>query len=181
LVVIDTTGTITSLKDTPAFALLTKSELHYRDNRQIKIQDLSQIKSFDMDRQKIQRWAGTFGNWMGPGLFAVFLIFGFIYRLIQALLYALLGMAFAAMFGARLSYQQLIRLAIISVTPVMLLDTVFDVIGVSIPFFWLICFAIAMVYLAIAVQANAEDSSQRPGGFEVYTPPSPTMGRPTGM
>ncbi|CAN5362126.1 DUF1189 family protein [soil metagenome] len=176
--VLDTTGTVTSLKDSPAMMLVTANELHYRDNKQIKIQDLSDIKTFDLDRQKLQRWMDVGAGWVGPGMFAFFLIFGFIYRLIQALIYALFGLAFAAMFKARLSYQQLIRLAIISVTTVMLLDAALDVAGLHIPFFGFICFAITMVYLAVAVQSNADGTEYRPGGFEVYTPPVEPMRAP---
>jgi hypothetical protein len=177
--VIDTTGTITSLRDTAAFMLLTKNELHYRDNNQVKIQDLSQIKSFDLDREKLKRWMNGFASWAGGIVFVLLLIFVFIYRLIQALIYAAIGLAFAAMFGARLTYQQLIRLSIIAVTPVILLDVALDLAGVDVPFFPLICFAVAMVYLAMTVKANASDVSP-PGGFQpVYTAPmSELEGRP---
>lgn len=181
MAIIDTTGTVTSLDNTPAIMLLTKSQFHHRQNNKIEIQDLSQFKSADFDRAKLQHWMDVAAGWSGPVTFLAILIFVFIYRLIQALIYALIGMAFAAMFGARLSYQQLIRLAIIAVTPAMLLSTALGVAGIDIPFFWPICFVIAMVYLAIAVRANADQSSQRPGGFEVYTPPSPTGGRPMGI
>jgi hypothetical protein len=180
IAILDTTGTVTSLDDTPAMILLTKNQLHHRQNNKIEIEDLSKVKSMDLDQAKLQRWMDIGASWSGPVTFLFFLIFVFIYRLIQALIYALIGMAFAAMFGARLSYQQLIRLAIIAVTPVILLSTALGAAGVNIPFFGLICFVIAMVYLAIAVQANAGESS-RPGGFEINAPVSPTMQRPMGM
>jgi len=83
------------------------------------------------------------------------------------------------MFNARLAYDQLLRLSIVSITTVKLVSTAMEIAGVSIPFWWPTCFGITMIYLAMAIKANAAEVTA-PGGFPVYAPPPPInpIGRP---
>jgi len=103
----------------------------------------------------------------------------FIYRLIQALIYALIGMVMATMFNAQLNYQQMLRLSIVSITTVKLVSTAMEIASVNIPFWWPICFGITMVYLALAVKANAGEFCTATE-VHVYSPPPviDRVGRP---
>src|SRR4051794_37805272 len=90
--VIDTTGEITSLDDADnAFFLLTENKLHYRDNSnagQVKIQDLSTIKNFYVDRPIVTGWVTWGSKWASWVLIPIALVFSFLYRLVQGLIYA---------------------------------------------------------------------------------------------
>src|SRR3954447_1254569 len=138
--VLDTTGTINTLDDTPAMILLTQNKLHSRDHNanQTKSYDLSQIKNFYLDRQKVIGWMNASSKVLFPILYLPALLGSFALRLIQALIYGGIAMAFASMFQVRLTYAAAMRLAIIAVTPVILLDTIFSLTGVNIPFWTLL-------------------------------------------
>lgn len=183
--VLDTTGTINSLDDTPAMILLTQNKLHVREqNRnQTKTYDLSQFKSFYLDKQKAIELMRTVAKWFFPAAYVPAVLFSFAMRLIQALVYGAIGLAFASMFEARLTFPAAMRLAIIAVTPVILLDTILGLANVHIPFWTLIGIVIAMVYLAMAVRANREPAAMQPP-YPQYPPmqqppgPPPPLGRP---
>lgn len=167
--VIDTTGTITSLDDADgAVVLLTENKLHYRDNNnagQTKIQDLSNIKHFYVDRPIVTSWVTWGAKWSAWVLIPIALVFSFIYRLIQGLIYAAIGMIWNSTFNAQLSYAALMRLSFVAVTPVILIDTALSLANVNVPAWSLICLVIAMVYLAIAVKANEQPAAALAYGY----------------
>jgi len=57
-----------------------------------------------------------------------------------------------------LSYASLVRLAVIALTPVILLNTMLTLFDASMPFWWLIAIAVALAYFYVAIRANAEQS-----------------------
>jgi hypothetical protein len=177
--VLDTTGTINSLDDTPAVILLTQNKLHYRGQNanETRITDLSKVESFYLDKQKVMGWMGTLSKWFFPGAYVPAVLFSFAMRLVQALIYGAIGLAFASMFEVRLAYPAAMRLAIIAVTPVILLDTILGLAGVNIPFWTLIGIVIALVYLAMAVKANREPATMHPQ-YPQYPPMQPPPAQP---
>jgi hypothetical protein len=174
--VIDTTGTITSLDQTDgAIMLLTDTKLHYRDNNnpgQVKIQDLSQVKNFYVDKDIINSWVMWGAKWAAWVLIPLVFVFSFIYRLIQGLIYALIGLIWNNVFNANLSFGALMRLAFVAVTPVILADTALSLAHVNVPAWWLLCFVIAMIYLAVGVKANEQAPAypMQGQGFPPYPP-----------
>ncbi len=102
--VLDTTGTITSLDQADnAILLLTENKIHYRDNSnpgQVKIQDLSKVKNFYVDRTIVTNWVAWGSKWASWVLIPIALVFSFIYRLIQGLIYGAIGMIFNNSFNA---------------------------------------------------------------------------------
>ena len=85
----------------------------------------------------------------------------FVYRVVQVLIYALIGMLFASILKTTLDYDALVRLSVISITPVVALNTLRRLLDVHVPMTWLISFVIAMIYLFIAVKANADAEPAR--------------------
>ena len=85
----------------------------------------------------------------------------FIYRLVQMLIYALVGMIFANIVKANLEYVTLVRLAAVSITPVIILNAVRRMLDISVPYIGLLSFLIAMGYLFFAVKASAEQEADR--------------------
>ena len=83
----------------------------------------------------------------------------FIYRLVQMLIYALVGMIFANIVKANLEYVTLVRLAAVSITPVIILNAVRRMLDISVPYIGLLSFLIAMGYLFFAVKASAEQEA----------------------
>jgi hypothetical protein len=77
------------------------------------------------------------------------------------LIYGAIGFLFCKIANVKLTYQTLIRLAVIASTPVIILDTVLEVSNINIPLFWLISFAIAMCYLYFGVRSNKAQLTPR--------------------
>jgi hypothetical protein len=188
--ILDTTGQIESLDDAGgAVILLTRDKLHFHQgtNGETRIRDLSGVKSFFVDRQRLAGWMDTFVLWFLPFGFAFVLVGSLAYRIVQGLIYAAIGLIFNSVFDARLTYAALMRLAFVSITPVILLDTVAWAAGWVIPFWPLACFVMAMVCLAIAVRANRVPPGTPPppvypafapaprgyGNVGPYVPPTP--------
>jgi hypothetical protein len=138
--------------------VLTRTKLIVRQTgqQQTRIQDLTNVKEFSMTRDDAARWLRVFGQWMAMVFYPFALLFSFLYRIVQALVYAAIGTLFAQVAGVSLEYGVLLRLATVAVTPAVLVDTLRDLAGVPIPYWWLLCFVIAMFYLHFAVRAMAE-------------------------
>ena len=91
-----------------------------------------------------------------PALYPLGILFSFIFRAIQLLIYALIGLLFAQMLNANLDYKTLMRLAAISITPVLVLNLLFEFLPVRIPGWWLLGIVIELGYLFFAVKVNSE-------------------------
>ncbi|MHC4159706.1 MAG: DUF1189 family protein [Planctomycetota bacterium] len=116
LAVIDTTDTINSLEDTDALCLVTKTSVIYRKNElQTQTVDLSQVENFVLDSDRITGWLQIAKKLLAVTIYPFALLGSYFYRIVQALIYAAIGLLFASLCKARLSYAALLRLAIVAV------------------------------------------------------------------
>ncbi len=163
LAIIDTTGEYETLENTDAKFLLTQSKLIASKNAtETRSYDLSSVESFYADRSLVESWLVTARRWLVPVLYPLALIFSFIFRALQVVAYALVGLLFARILQANLEFKTLMRLAAISITPVLILNLLFEFVPVRIPWWTLIGIIIALAYLFFAVKVNTEpeDASQ---------------------
>ncbi len=159
LVIIDTTGQYTSLDGVNALALVTRTNVMIKRNeRETRIFDLSGIEHFVIDRNLIHEWLQIFEKWFPIVIFPFALLFSFLYRTIQVLIYAIIGILFTKILRVKLGFRALMSISIMSITPVLILDTALDFAKMAIPFWTLLCFVIAMGFLFYGVKANAEDA-----------------------
>lgn len=153
-IIIDLTGEFTSLEGTEAKVLLTRNQLIVQKNiRETRTYDLAGIKEFTIDRTRIEGWLQLVKTWLVPLLFPFVLVFSYFYRLFQVFVYGLIGLIIAKLLKAPLAYMASVRLAIIAITPVLILDTVLSAVKFHLPAWWLLGFAIAMAYLFLGVKA----------------------------
>jgi hypothetical protein len=162
IAIVDLTGQYTSLENTTAKMLLTRDRLTFADNGGTRTMDLKNVKSFHMDQARAQGWLNFIQTWFAIVLYLFGLIFIFIYRAIQALIYALFGMLFAKMMKVALDYLTLLRLAIVAVTPAIIVNTVHSLLGLHTMLWGPICFLIAMGYLVFAIKANSVQEVETP-------------------
>ncbi len=163
LAIIDTTGKIRTLKGTTAKALVTQTEVVFEKN-QVETQSYSfhDIKDFKLGPADVRRWLDVVSRWAVPVLSLVLLVGSYVFRMLQALLYALIGLVFAAIFQARLPYAALLRLSVAAVTPCIIVSTILDATGVRLPMALLWYFGAAMAYLGYGVRAASEADSAPP-------------------
>lgn len=165
LIIIDTTGQTASLKGSPALVLLTKKELLLKkSDTESRTFDLSGIDTLTIDQSTVYSWIETFLDYFVFVLFPLALLFSFSFRIIQTLIFSLVGMALAKNLKIRLKVSSLVSLAIVSMTPAIILDAVHNYVDVTIPSWWLIDFLVAMGYLFFAVKAVAEKQGSETSG-----------------
>ena len=162
LMIIDTTGQYETLDNTSAKVLLTKSKIMSHDAAQTRIYDLSSVQSFYVDRRIVEGWLAFSGRWFALLAYPIVLIFSFIFRALQMLVYALVGLLFARMLNANLGYKTLMRLAAVSLTPILVLDLFLEFVPLRIPLWWLLGICIALGYLFLAVKWNTESTGALP-------------------
>ena len=172
IAIIDTSGQITSLEGSDAVMLLTESEIVVSKNPgRYETHKLSQFPDMTITRGGIAKVLRLMKTWAVLLLFPFALLFSFIWRVVQALIYGAIGQAFNAMVGGGLEYQQTVRLAVIAVTPVLVSFTLLDLCDVAVPWSGMVGFLMAMAYLFVAVKTAAE------GGGAVAEPGYPQRTR----
>jgi hypothetical protein len=157
IAILDTTGAMPDLEGSEAHVLLTKTKLIFKKNAaETRVYDLSPIASFTLTKERLYGWFDIARKCLGFAFFPICVLGSLVYRIVQALIYAAIGLIFASLLKVRLSYASLLRLSVVAVTPVVILDTLLDLAGQHIPVWGLICFLIAMGYLFFGVKASAE-------------------------
>jgi hypothetical protein len=173
LAVIDTTGSITSPVDVNAFCLLTKTSMIMKQsNFETRTYDLSQIKSFTASGDDIMKLLHIIKKLLLIVMYPVALLSSYVYRIIQALIFAAVGLLFASMCKVSLSYGALLRLAVVAMTPCMIIKTVLGLAGIYLPCVGaLVYIAITLAYLYFGVYA----CSQTPPTEQVLQVPDQTQ------
>lgn len=158
IAVIDLTGEISSLDGTEAKVLLTKTHVYLQQNTrpETRVYDLSNVKEFTLTQDDITVWGELARQWLAVVFYLFAVLFSLVYRILQALLYAAIGLLMARRAKSELTYDALLRLTVLAVTPPILLGTLWDMTGLTIPLWWFLSFLIAMGYLYFGIHSNAE-------------------------
>ena len=168
IAIIDTTGKYQNLDNSDAKILLTKSKLIVKKSEtESQSYDISGVQSFYLDRARVEGWLALCKTWFIPVLYSLGLLFSFIFRAVQILIYALVGMAFASILKAHLDFKTLMRLSAIAITPVLVLNLIFEFLPGRIPWWSILGIIVALAYLFFAVKVNAE-----PEDVPQYQPPN---------
>lgn len=155
LVVIDTSGKYTSLEQINTNVLITPTRIYSKpkENQQ-RIDEipakLNLVVAPDVVNGYIKRFVSFF--WIPFFLFAV--LFSYLYRIFQALVYSILGKLMAMVMGVKLSYWQILQIMMVAITPVLLICTVLHALSLDLIRHNLVYFLLAMGYLAFGIRAN---------------------------
>lgn len=132
--IIDTTGQTKSLEGLSAQILLTRTKLFVRkQSGEIREVDFSKSKaqSFVLDHERIQKLMKLFRLWTVPFLAPFIILLSFLKRLVQGFFVALLGLAIVSILEVELDLGELFSLALVAMTPAMVLQTVAHVAGLQ--------------------------------------------------
>jgi hypothetical protein len=163
-IIIDTSGEFTSLRKSAAVALLTKTRLLISfddDSSDAYVFDLAGIDYLVVDQQTVYASIELFKQWFAIIEFPIVLFFSFLYHIIQVFLCVSFGLLFAKKFDLDMKYAPLIRLAVISFTPAIILQIIHSLLDIEFPYKGIISFFISIAYLYFAVGAIAEESTGR--------------------
>jgi len=169
LVVIDTTGKINDLKNTEALGLITKNEAIFKKSA-VETQSFN-YKNIDhlvLNQQEAGKWSEIARRYVALIFYPFAVIGSFVFRIVQILIYAAIGILLASWCGSKRSYDSLLRLSTVAVTPGIIINTLLGIAQIRVPFAALWFFLIAMVYLFIGVRECAKDIAQ-PGDSTAAT------------
>jgi hypothetical protein len=153
--IIDTTGSIVSLEDSNTFCLLTRTDFIMRINEfETRSFDLGKIESFVLDSNRIMGWLRTSKKYLFLTLYPFLLGSEYVYRIIQVLIYAAIGLAFAFSNRVKLTYSAMLRMSVMAVTPCIIVASIVGLVTQKIP--WMLYLMAALTYLFFAVRACSE-------------------------
>jgi hypothetical protein len=157
LIIIDTTGAVTSLENSKAIGLITKTKGIFKKNDfETRTFDLNNINKFIFDQNKIKRWLNTIKKILVPVFFPLAVLGSFLVRIIQLLIYAAIGMLFAYWCKLKGTYRLFLRLAAAAVTPAIIIKTILGIASIKLPLAGLWYFFCAMAYLFFCVKVIAQ-------------------------
>ncbi|OAI46744.1 hypothetical protein AYO45_06195 [Gammaproteobacteria bacterium SCGC AG-212-F23] len=157
IAIIDISGKYHNLDQAKTDLLITKSEIIYRDHdSQVQVKKVSPDWNYHIKSAELPTILKAPVNFAWLILLPFLLGISFAYRLIQAVIYAVFGKVFAVLMQISISYTNVFKLAVMTLTPSILLGTLCDFFSVHIPHLWLSYFMISMGYLIYAVNANRE-------------------------
>lgn len=163
--VIDTTGQITSLRQTEAMLLLTRSQLKARigpgDSRVI---DLSAIEALQLTQNDMAQWLEASLRWAPFVLYPLTLFFTYCLRTVQVLIYGGIGLVMASLLKRSISFGAAASVAVMAMTPVILIDTLIMLLKIHLPLWGLGSFVVAFGYLFFGIRSAADDPPERWAG-----------------
>lgn len=163
LAVIDPTGRYTSLDDTEAPVLVTRTQIFIRgEGDQVDVSALPEGPPETLTREDLYIIADWTRSLVNTLLFPVLLVLSFAYRTVQALIYALVASFFTSSTGGSLPYRTLLNLALIAVTPAVVLDTAHMLMESPLPewFWWPACVLLSLGYLRFGIRVTLESERQ---------------------
>jgi len=159
-IIIDTTGKVTSLKDSKAAVLLTKRALMVKSDGDSRTLGLEGIENLTVDRKTVYSAIDDMDAWFLIVVYPLTLLFSFLYHAVQALLFASLGLLVSRNLRLSLHYRSLVRLSAVALTPAMIIGAASVVTGLYVPGWWLMSILVSLGYLFFAITASSERSEE---------------------
>jgi hypothetical protein len=167
--VIDTTGQVDAsiLKDVESGILITKSKV-YMKNNQVETREfsLTELKGITLTKSDVLEFLPKL-SW----IMFIFIAFGFIFvlgwKLLNAVILALLGLIVTAIMGGRLKFNNLLNISIFALTLPMLIQLAVNLYGYPIPYFGLIYWGISLLYVVLAVRSCKDETNELNAGNDL--------------
>ncbi|MCC7410104.1 MAG: DUF1189 family protein [Gammaproteobacteria bacterium] len=153
--ILDTTGEVTTLEGTDAGMLLTRNQVISRENQtETRAFDLGHIEALTVDQDLLRAIVAGVLRWGPVVAWPLAILTSFIFRILQAIVYAAIGLMLQSMLHVSLGFNVLLTLAMVAITPAIVVGTVLELATLPLPFQGLLLFLLAMAYLAFAIRAN---------------------------
>lgn len=167
--VIDTTGQVSEsiLKDVSSGMLITKNMIYVkRSDIETREFSLTELKGITLTKSKVLEFLPKL-SW----IVLIFIAFGFIFvlgwKLLNALILALLGLVVNAVLKGRLKYNNLLNISIYALTLPMLIQLAVNLYGYPFPRFWVIYWGLSILYVAMAVKSCKDEPVEPEAGNEL--------------
>ncbi|MDF2520346.1 MAG: hypothetical protein K0R84_974 [Clostridia bacterium] len=157
LIVIDTTGATDSkvIDNVMLGILITEDTVYMRNNNQAQQFNLEDFKDVEFNKQDlIERLPSV--SWLMLVVMIVAFVFVLGWKLITAVLLALIGVILNSVYKTDLKFNHLLNFSIYALTLPLIIDLAVDMSGFVVPYFFIIYWFIAILYLSMAMKAYRE-------------------------
>ncbi|MEE9451775.1 MAG: DUF1189 family protein [Gammaproteobacteria bacterium] len=156
LVVFDTTDSYKLVASENPYVIIGAKEVYFVNKGQTKqkVFDLSSLSDMTIDRSYVQQWIETMQRRLPYILFPFVLLQDLVFRFAQALIHGFFALILGRVTKVTLSYKQGFCLAVVSMTPMMIMNALLDWLGMEFTRQGLLYIAIGFSYLAYAVYVN---------------------------
>lgn len=160
--VIDTRQSPASAAEFVAPVVLQADRMIIDNQGEVRSYPFENIEHFQLDKAELYAWSDKLIAIVKPLAYFPLLGGEFLYRTLQAVIYAVGGLVFAAWLKIRLPYGVLLRLTCVALTPGIIIGTLFAWLGISFGLLGTVLFLISQGYLFFAVQSLAQDQGSTP-------------------
>lgn len=158
--IIDTTGQYTSLEQAKTPLLVTETQIIAQTKpNETKIYTISDKINQTIDPQVIKSFIDPYVGFFWLIIFPIILIVLYIYRILQALLYSILGKIFSAIFKVGLAYGQIVQIMLVAITPAIIISDIQHAFNITIRHEMLIYFLLGILYLFYGILANKNNTT----------------------
>lgn len=155
IIVIDTTETHKTLPEAKnATILITRDTVILRDTQEERIYTIPKSFNRTYDLVKVNEFLKSMTPYLLIPFFIFLIIFSFVYRLLQAVIYAILGKLVAIFAGIKLSYGAIYQIMIVAFTPVITISAIIEFLYINVAHPYVLYFVIAMFYMIFGIYAN---------------------------
>lgn len=170
LAIVDTTGATVSLDGSDAMLLVKKTEVIVKQPPMApRAVSFADVGNLTVSQDGINSGLKMISRYGGLAFALVALLWAFLFRMAQALVYGALGLGIASLLGTNVRYGTLVRLAAMAVTPVIIVSAAADLAGFEVPYAWPLAFAAAMGYLFLGVKSVSGQAAAAPAPAEAVT------------
>lgn len=157
IAIIDTTGKYKELPNDNVAMLVTDSEIITKPKpHETRIDKLSPNFTMTIKPAVINNYIKDYLKYAWLLIFPTVLFASFIYRLLQAMIYSIIGKIYSNIIHANLSYGQVLQISLVSITPVLAVDALISIFHFHPTHPGLLCFVIAMAYLFYGIWSNKQ-------------------------
>ena len=159
IMIIDTSGQYADIEQVKVPILVTQDKVmtYQPKKNEIRTYTFENVPNMTINKDDVSSVLTKAKWWMLLVVYPFLVLTTFLYRIIQGLIYGALGMIFVKILGLNLTFQQSMRLAIIAVTPAIILATIFDFFSITFPYELTFYFILSMAYLFFAIKSNKTD------------------------
>lgn len=165
LVIFDTSGQYTSIEQTNAFMLVTKNKVIVRNGlgpgAKVTYYSVEKFGNMNISKEDVEYIMDKIIFIISILMYPLAVIISFAYRFLEALFLGGIGFLFGKFFHVSLTYKTNIRLAVIALTPALILTTMAEYF--SWPIFYIKFFSLILpvvyVFYAIYAQKNIEQTT----------------------
>jgi len=161
LIVIDTTGSVQPkvLDNVITGVLITEDKVYMKINNSSKEIDLATLKETELNKQMLIEFLPQV-SWLVLIVMMIAFVFELGFKLLNAIILALMGIFINSMYKTDLKYKQILNFSIYSLTLPMLIKLGIDLTGYVIPSFFIIYWAVSITYLSLAIRTYRDGTSK---------------------